>query len=101
MRSARASRTGRHQSRELIGAAHAGCFSMALSASLGRAGLTPRRIHTAARVHLRSGFRITRIELETEAKVPGLAPAAFADHAETAKKNCRVSVALAGVQISL
>ena len=89
---------------ELIGAAHAGCFSMALSAGLSRAGLTPRRIHTTARVHLENvggSFRITRIELDTVAEVPELDATAFAEHAETAKKNCPVSVALAGVQISL
>jgi osmotically inducible protein OsmC len=89
---------------ELIGAAHAGCFTMALSAGLSRARLTPRRIHTTATVHLDSvegGFRITRIELDTQAEVPGLDAQAFAEHAETAKKNCPVSVALAGVQISL
>src|SRR4029434_2191581 len=60
---------------ELIGAAHAGCFSMALSAGLTRAKLTPRRIHTTARVHLENvdgSFRITRIELDTEGDVPGL-----------------------------
>ena len=89
---------------ELIAAAHAGCFSMALSAGLTRAKLTPRRIHTTARVHLESvdgGFRITRIELDTEGDVPGLDAKGFAEHAETAKKSCPVSVALAGVQISL
>jgi lipoyl-dependent peroxiredoxin len=89
---------------ELIGAAHAGCFSMALSAGLSRAGLTPRRIHTTARVHLENvggSFRITRIELDTTAEVPGVDAAAFAEHAETAKKNCPVSVALASVPISL
>jgi len=89
---------------ELIGAAHAGCFSMALSAGLSRAKLTPQRIQTTAKVHLESvegGFRITRIELDTQAEVPGLDPKSFAEHAETAKKNCPVSVALAGVQISL
>jgi osmotically inducible protein OsmC len=89
---------------ELIAAAHAGCFSMALSAGLTRAKLTPRRIHTTARVHLENvdgSFRITRIELDTEGEVPGLDAKGFAEHAETAKKSCPVSVALAGVQISL
>ncbi|HEY5599410.1 MAG TPA: OsmC family peroxiredoxin, partial [Candidatus Manganitrophaceae bacterium] len=59
---------------ELIGAAHAGCFSMALSAGLGKAGITPRRIHTVAKVHLEKvgeGFKITKIELQTEADIPG------------------------------
>jgi osmotically inducible protein OsmC len=89
---------------ELIGAAHAGCFSMALSAGLTRAKLTPRRIHTTARVHLENvdgSFRLTRIELQTEAEVPGLDAKAFVEHAETAKTTCPVSVALAGVPISL
>ena len=60
---------------ELIGAAHAGCFSMALSAGLGRAGFTPTRIQTEARVHLEKaedGFKISRIQLVTEAEVPGM-----------------------------
>src|SRR5438132_14225566 len=60
---------------ELIGAAHAGCFSMALSAQLGQAGFTPTRVHTVARVQLdkvENGFAITQIQLETEAEVPGI-----------------------------
>jgi osmotically inducible protein OsmC len=89
---------------ELVGAAHAGCFSMALAAGLSRAKLTPRRIHTTARVHLENvdgSFRLTRIELETEAEVPGLDARSFADHAETAKKSCPLSVALSAVPITL
>lgn len=89
---------------ELIGAAHAGCFSMALSAGLGQAGFTPNRIHTIAKVHLGAvsgGFAITKIELETEADIPGIEVAAFQEQAETAKKNCPVSKALAGTDISL
>ena len=89
---------------ELIGAAHAGCFSMALSAGLGRAGFTPDRVHTTASVSLEkgdSGFRINRIDLVTEASVPGIDEAAFQDQAETAKANCPVSQALAGTQITL
>jgi osmotically inducible protein OsmC len=89
---------------ELIGAAHAGCFSMALSAGLGQAGFTPNRIHTTAKVHLGAvsgGFAITKIELETEAEIPGIDAAAFQEQAETAKKNCPVSKALAGTDISL
>jgi osmotically inducible protein OsmC len=85
---------------ELIGAAHAGCFSMALSAGLGRAGLTPKRIHTVAKVHLGTsgaGPTITQIDLEVEGEVPGLDAAAFQQHAEEAKKNCVVSRALSGV----
>lgn len=89
---------------ELIAAAHAGCFSMALSAGLGRAGLTPARIHTVARVQLEKvgeGFAITRIELETEAQIPGIDDPTFQEHAEGAKKNCPVSKALAGPEITL
>jgi len=89
---------------ELIAAAHAGCFSMALSAALGRAGHTPNRVATTAKVHLDkgdAGFRITRIELNTEADVPGIDKAAFQEIAETAKQTCPVSVALAGPEITL
>ncbi len=89
---------------ELIGAAHAGCFSMALSAGLTKAGYTARRIHTSATVSLEKageGFKITRIQLETEAEVPRLDEQAFQQQAEAAKKNCPVSVALAGTEISL
>jgi osmotically inducible protein OsmC len=89
---------------ELIGAAHAGCFSMALSAGLGKAGFNPTRIHTTAKVHLEKvgeAFGITRIELETEAQIPGIDAKTFQEHAEGAKKNCPVSKALAGAEISL
>lgn len=89
---------------ELIGAAHAGCFSMALSAGLGRAGFTPQRVATAARVHLEKvgeGFKITRIDLTTEATIPGIDDAAFQEHARKAKEGCPVSQALAGTEITL
>lgn len=89
---------------ELIGAAHAGCFSMALSVALERAGHTPEEVKTRAKVHLEKegeGFAIQRIELDTEARVPGLDDATFQEHAEDAKKNCPVSKALAGVDIEL
>lgn len=89
---------------ELIGAAHAGCFSMALAGALGRAGFEPTRVHTVAKVHLEkgdSGFAITRIELVTEAEVPGIEEDAFQEQAEGAKEGCPVSKALAGVDISL
>ena len=89
---------------ELIGAALAGCFSMALSAALGRGGHTPESVATQAKVHLEKvgeGFGITRIELATEARVPGIDEAAFQETAEGAKKNCPVSKALGGVDISL
>ena len=89
---------------ELIGAAHAGCFSMALSAQLTQAGTPPTRIHTTARVQLDkvdSGFAITRIELTTEAEVPGIDAAAFQEKANAAKAGCPVSKALAGTEIHL
>lgn len=89
---------------ELIGAAHAGCFSMALSAGLERAGHAPSSVDTTARVHLEradSGFRISRIDLTTTAAVPGIDDAGFQEQAETAKANCPVSTALAGVDIHL
>jgi len=89
---------------ELIGAAHAGCFSMALSAGLSKAGFTPTRIHTRASVYLEKvgeGFEITKIDLETEAQIPGIDEKTFLDYAEGAKKNCPVSKALTGPKISL
>src|SRR6201986_2523346 len=76
---------------ELIGAAHAGCFSMALSAGLGRGGITPARVATTAKVHLEKvgeGFKITRIELDNESTVPGIDDAAFQEYARKAKAGC-------------
>jgi osmotically inducible protein OsmC len=86
---------------ELIGAAHAGCFSMFLAALLSDAGFVPTRIHTTAAVHLRAGPTIALIELKTEAEVPNIGEAAFLEHAEAAKKNCPVSKALAAVETTL
>ena len=89
---------------ELIGAAHAGCFSMALSAGLNKAGYKPKTIQTTATVHLEKvgeGFGITRIELDTTASVPGIDAATFRDQAELAKAGCPVSKALTGTQIFL
>jgi osmotically inducible protein OsmC len=89
---------------ELIGAAHAGCFSMALAAALEKAGKPAKRVHTTAAVRLDKvgdGFGITKIDLETEAEVPGIDEATFQQTAKGAKENCPVSKALAGVQISL
>jgi osmotically inducible protein OsmC len=89
---------------ELIGAAHAGCFTMALTAQLSRARITPTRIHTEARVKLEKigeAFSITRIELETEAEIPGIDDATFQNYANDAKQNCPVSKALAGTEIQL
>ena len=85
---------------ELIGAAHAGCFTMALAAQLSRAGLIPKRIHTVAHVKLEKvgdAFAITRIDLETEAEIPGIDNAAFQKTALDAKQNCPVSKALSGI----
>jgi osmotically inducible protein OsmC len=89
---------------ELIAAAHAGCFSMALTAGLGKAGYSPQSVKTSAKAHLEKvgeGFKITRIELSTEASVPDIDAATFAENAESAKANCPVSQALAGVEILL
>ena len=89
---------------ELLGAAHAGCFSMFLAGVLGRAGLNPRRISTTARVHIDNtggGFSITRMELSTEGDVPGIDEATFQEHAREAKENCPVSKALAVPEVSL
>src|SRR5271155_847915 len=90
---------------ELIAAAHAGCFSMALSAMLSGAGHIPTRVHTVAKVTfdpVPGGFAITKINLSTEAQVPGLDDAGFQKIAQDAKKGCPVSKALAAVpEISL
>jgi lipoyl-dependent peroxiredoxin len=89
---------------ELIAAAHAGCFSMALAHSLSQAGFTPRRIDTTAKVHLeKSGdaFSIPRIELTTNADVPGIDERAFEVQAESAKQNCPVSKLLSAAKITL
>lgn len=82
---------------ELIGAAHAGCYSMFLSALITNNGLTPTRVHTTATVHLGAGPAIHKIELNCEATVPGLDAAKFDELAAQAKANCPVSKALAGV----
>jgi osmotically inducible protein OsmC len=89
---------------ELIGAAHAGCFTMALTAALSRAGHKPTRIHTTAQVKLEKvgdAFSITKIDLETNAEIPGIDDAAFQKFASDAKQNCPVSKALAGTEIGL
>lgn len=89
---------------ELIAAAHSGCFSMALSAALGKAGHNPVSVKTRADVHLEKvgeGFGITRIHLTTEANVPGLDNTEFQKIATAAKENCPVSKALAATPISL
>ncbi len=89
---------------ELIGAAHAGCFSMALSAGLGKSGFNPKRVHTTASVSLEKvgeGFKITKIHLQTEAEVPGIDAQTFQEHAQKAKSGCPVSQALAATPIEL
>lgn len=89
---------------ELIAAAHAGCFSMALSNILAEAGHTPDSVSTEAKVHLEigdDGPSITRIELVCEATVPGISEDEFQQHADAAKKGCPVSKVLAGADISL
>jgi lipoyl-dependent peroxiredoxin len=89
---------------ELLGAAHAGCFSMALAAGLTAAGHPPGHVHTTATVSLErsgEGFAITKIALVTEASVPGITPADFQAQAEKAKSGCPVSKALAGTSIGL
>jgi osmotically inducible protein OsmC len=89
---------------ELIGAAHAGCFSMALSMILGEAGLTAERIDTIAEVTLDKqpdGFAITAVHLILKAKVPGASEAQFTELANKAKAGCPVSKVLKGASISL
>jgi osmotically inducible protein OsmC len=89
---------------ELIGAAHAGCFSMAFSAQLGNAGLTPERIDTQATVTFEktdAGFTITNIHLDVTAKVPGATQQAFETAADAAKAGCPISRALASVPITM
>ena len=79
---------------ELIAAAHAGCFSMALSAELGKSGITPEKIETSAAVSLDkldSGWTVTQVHLDVRAKISGAAKAAFEAAADTAKKNCPIS----------
>src|SRR5207245_11395146 len=88
----------------LIGAAEAGCFSMTISLNLEKAGHPPKKISTAAEVKLEpsgGGFKITSINLTTEADVPGIDQAKFNEQAELTKKTCPVSVALSGTQINL
>jgi osmotically inducible protein OsmC len=88
---------GKTSPEELIAAAHAACFSMALSAGLAKAGTPPDELHTSATVTFQPGAGITKIALTVEGSVPGMDDAAFQDAAKTAKENCPVSKALAGV----
>jgi lipoyl-dependent peroxiredoxin len=89
---------------ELIGAAHAGCYSMALSHGLSQAGHVPDSVRTEARVELEKddgGFSIVRITLVCRARVPGIDADAFQEQAQAAKKGCPVSRALGAVTIEL
>jgi osmotically inducible protein OsmC len=90
---------------ELIGAAHAGCFSMAFSKALSDAGFTPTSVDTVAKVHLDktdAGFSVTRIDLETQGDVPGVDESTFQKIAEDAKANCPISRLLSpGAEITL
>ncbi|MFZ5833132.1 MAG: OsmC family protein [Planctomycetota bacterium] len=90
---------------ELIAAAHAGCFSMALTHILEEEGHTPEQVDTTAKVTLKAapggGFEIPTVELETNAKVPGLDDTEFQELADKAKRNCPVSKVLAGADITL
>ena len=89
---------------ELVGAAHAGCFSMALAAALANAGHAPESVETHATVHLEkqdAGFAITGVDLDTRAAVPGISDEEFQRIAADAKVNCPVSRALAAVSIRL
>lgn len=89
---------------ELLGASHAGCFSMALSAGLGKAGFSPKSVETKATVHLNpveGGFGITKIELETVAEVPDIDNEKFQEIANGAKAGCPISKALAATEITL
>ena len=89
---------------ELIGAAHAGCLTMALSGFLGRAGYEPESIETDATVQIDKvgdGFKITSIALSTRAKVPGIDQGELEKQVQEAKENCPVSVALAATDISV
>jgi lipoyl-dependent peroxiredoxin len=89
---------------ELIAAAHAGCFSMAFSNQLAKAGFPPDSVKTTAKVHIEkgeAGFSITKIELQTRAKVPGVDEKTFREKAEAARTGCPVSKALQAVPITL
>ncbi len=89
---------------ELIAAAHAGCYTMALSGNLGKAGYSPKHIHTTANVKIEKqgdGFVIPNIDLVTEAEVDGIEGEEFQKIAEETKKTCPVSQVLSGAEISL
>lgn len=89
---------------ELLGAAHAGCFTMAFAAGLTRDRFSPKRIHTTAKVNIDkigNEFKIIKIELFVEAEVPNILPQVLIDHAEEAKNNCPISRVLTGTEITM
>ncbi|MGH3714085.1 MAG: OsmC family protein [Micromonosporaceae bacterium] len=89
---------------ELIGAALAGCFSMALANTIAKAGHQPESVETTADVHLTkddAGFSISRIDLTTTGRVPGLAADEFAKHADATRTGCIVARALGGVEVTV
>jgi len=89
---------------ELAGAAHAGCFSMAFANAMATEGHTAKKVATTAKVHLEKGadgFKISLIELECEAEVPGIDGVKFHELAEGAKRNCPISKLYAGTEIRL
>jgi osmotically inducible protein OsmC len=92
---------GKTSPEELIAAAHSSCFSMALSNALGKAGTPPQQLQTSAEVDFQPGKGITGIRLSVRGSVDGIDADQFASYAEEAKKNCPVSQALAGVDITL
>jgi osmotically inducible protein OsmC len=92
---------GKTSPEELIAAAHASCFSMALAHGLAQGGNTPDQLETSATVTFKPGEGITRSALSVKATVPGLTPEAFKAAAEDAKANCPVSKALAGTEVVL
>ena len=92
---------GRTSPEELIAAAHASCFSMALSSALGKQGNPPERLETRAEVDFQPGQGITGIRLTVRGTVPGIEESAFVEAAQGAKDNCPVSQALKGTTITL
>ena len=89
---------------ELIGAAHAGCYSMALAARLEKAGFKPKEVKTTARVELSEkdgGYEISRVQLNTQADVPGIDESKFKQQADEAARQCVISKALAGTKVEV
>lgn len=96
--------SGETNPEELLGAAHAGCFTMALNSAMFREGFNPVKVQTTATVHLtkgESGFSISQIDLNCEAQVPDIDPAKFQEMAEATKDGCIVSRALSAVPMTV